>query len=281
MSKLAKAIFLQFGISEADADKYLSSDEAVTKDLKAEDIYTNISDTFKEKFKSDGTLQEMVSKKIGEVLTHRDNEMRKLAKTSGVEITNDEYNNLPKENKSDHLAKLILEKIQQKKGGSSDDKDKEIEKLNAEVLRFKDEVKKYEEEVIPKVKVEAQSQIESFQTEIQIKGIYQNTLGGKLISDESKLYPAVIAQVQAQYDLKMKDGQLAVFKKGTDVQAFNGNKAITLEEVFTTSAKDFIKKQDPPEKKVIKVGEEGAVKPTAGMKKAQEEIERRKAEAGK
>lgn len=280
MTRIAKEVFLKLGISEADADKYLSTDEAVTKDLKVDDITKVIYDKQVDKAKNDGTIQSIVSAKIGEVLSSRDNKIMKEAKAKGVVITDAEYNGLPEKDRTDKLIELVVTKLSEKSGANADDKDKEIARLNKEYTDALDKIKKLEEEELPKAKTEAEKLIESMRLETQVDQIYLNTLKGKLIGDEVTLKPAVMAKVMGEYDIKLKDGKLAVFNKGKDTLAYEGSNPLTVEKVFTKSAEDIklVKAQEPVVKKKIESGNDKTENTPPALKRALSQLEQKKSE---
>ena len=280
MTKIAKEVFLKLGISEADADKYLSTDDAVTKDLKVDDITKVIYDKQVDKAKNDGTIQSIVSAKIGEVLSSRDNKIMKEAKAKGVVITDAEYQGLPEKDRTDKLIELVVTKLSEKSSANADDKDKEIARLNKEFTEAVEKIKKLEEEELPKAKTEAEKLIETMRLETQVDQVYINTLKGKLIGDEVTLKPAVMAKVMGEYDIKLKDGKLAVFNKGKDTLAYEGSNPLSVEKLFTKSAEEIklVKSQDPPPRKTVSTGDDGKDNTPPALKRSQQTLEKKKAE---
>lgn len=278
--KIAKEVFLKLGISEADADKYLSSDDAVTKDLKVDEITKTIFDKQIEKANNDGTISTIVGAKIGEVLGARDNKIMKEAKAKGVVITDAEYQALPQKDRTDKLIELVVTKLAEKTSAGADDKDKEIARLNKEFTEAQEKIKKLEEEELPKAKTEAEKLIESMRLETQVDQLYLNTLKGKLIADEVALKASVMSKVTAEYDIRMKDGKLAVFNKGKETLAYEGSNPLAVEKLLSKSAEELklVKTQDPPPRKEIKTGNDGDEPTPTHLKNAQRVLEKKKAE---
>lgn len=278
--KIAKEVFLKLGISEADAEKYLSSDDAVTKDLKVDEITKTIFDKQIEKANNDGTISTIVGAKIGEVLGARDNKIMKEAKAKGVVITDAEYQALPQKDRTDKLIELVVSKLAEKTSAGADDKDKEIARLNKEFTEAQEKIKKLEEEELPKAKTEAEKLIESMRLETQVDQLYLNTLKGKLIADEVALKASVMSKVTAEYDIRMKDGKLAVFNKGKETLAYEGSNPLSVEKLLSKSAEELklVKTQDPPPRKEIKTGNDGDEPTPTHLKNAQRVLEKKKAE---
>lgn len=278
--KIAKEVFLKLGISEADAEKYLSSDDAVTKDLKVDEITKTIFDKQIEKANNDGTISTIVGAKIGEVLGARDNKIMKEAKAKGVVITDAEYQALPQKDRTDKLIELVVSKLAEKTSAGADDKDKEIARLNKEFTEAQEKIKKLEEEELPKAKTEAEKLIESMRLETQVDQLYLNTLKGKLIADEVALKASVMSKVTSEYDIRMKDGKLAVFNKGKETLAYEGSNPLSVEKLLSKSAEELklVKTQDPPPRKEIKTGNDGNEPTPTHLKNAQRVLEKKKAE---
>jgi len=278
--KIAKEVFLKLGISEADADKYLSSDEAVIKELKVDEITKTIFDKQIEKANNDGTISTIVGAKIGEVLGARDNKIMKEAKAKGVVITDAEYQALPQKDRTDKLIEFVVTKLAEKTSSGADDKDKEIARLNKEFSEAQEKIKKLEEEELPKAKTEAEKLIESMRLETQVDQLYLNTLKGKLIADEVALKASVMSKVTSEYDIRLKDGKLAVFNKGKETLAYEGSNPLSVEKLLSKSAEELklVKTQDPPPRKEIKTGNDGDEPTPTHLKNAQRVLEKKKAE---
>jgi hypothetical protein len=280
--KIAKLLFEKLGFTSEEADKFLSSDEAVTKDLNTDEIYKKTILSVRKKLEDDGTieslLEDKVKGKIAAVLGGRDKVIRQELKDLGIEISDEDYTKLPEKDRTDQLIKLALKKLNEKKASSGDDAQKEMTELRNKLQELADAKKKLEEEELPKAKTEAEKQIAAYRLEQMYQKAYGSTLKGKLIADEDSLFPAIDAQLRATYDIGEKDGKVVLFKKGTTTVAFheNSNKEVKLEDALTTSAAAFIKKQEPtPPKKGIPepgagAGKQGHYRTNAAKEKMKE-----------
>lgn len=253
--KLAENLLLKLGLATDVIQKLLSADENVTKDVKVDEVFLTVQGAVKKKLEDDGTIGDMIDEavknKMGVVFGVRDKLIRKELKARGIDVTDEEYNKLPEKDRTDELIRLGFKKLEEKSGGTSDDKDLEIKKLRDDMQRIVDEKEKLEKEELPRFKKEAEDQIRAFRVQSTFKTAYLETLKGKLIADESKLQPAIEADFFSKYDIGEKDGKQVLFKKGTQTIAFHdsSNKEVTLAEALNKSAEAFIKKQDPPNNK--------------------------------
>lgn len=272
-------VFLKLGLSKADAEKLLSADENVTKDLKVDEIVLSVVNTQKKKFEEDGTMDEYSKKKVDQVLSSRNRHIKRVAEEFGIEVTNKEIDELPSDSKTDDLIKMVIQRFKDKKApANNDEKDKEIEKLNAEILQYKDKVKKFEEEEIPKLKSQAQEQIEANTLELSIRSKFSKINNGKLVADEDVLYPGIKSQLHSKYDIRIKDGKEVVYEKGTDKVAYKDSKAVTVDAILEELSEPIRKKQEQPEKKRIpEGGGDGNKISTPGLKDAQQKLEEMKA----
>ena len=276
MTKIAKEAFIKLGLSEQDADKLLSTDESVTKDLKVDVMVQEVEAGMKKKFEDDGTMETYASSKVGKILSARDQNMMRVARERGIEITNDEYKALPEKDRTDALVKLIGDKFAEKikSKGTPDDKDKEIEKLNAELLQTKDKVKQLEEVEIPKVKTENEKQLEAFKFNSHLTAEFSRVNAGKLLTKEDVVLPAVRQMFDSKYDYRFKDGQYELLEKGTDKVVYKDAKKVTLDMALDeiSVSLDIRKKQEEPEKK--KIEDKGQKKvSTPGFSRGQKAIE--------
>lgn len=280
MTKIAREALIKLGVSEADADKILSTDEAVTKDLKVETFVSTITENLKTKFKEDGSMDEMVNEKIGRVLSSRDRIIMNAAKEYGVEVTKQEYEALPTKDRTDELNKLILKKFNDKKAPTgNEEKDKEIERLNNEVLNFKTRVKQLEDEELPKAKTEAEKRIEEFEFQSTLKSEFSRINAGKLVAPEKVVLPGVMAEFNSKYDRKTENGEIVLLEKGTQKVAYVDSKKVTLEMALEqiSVGLDIRKKQEPPSKERTEDPAEKKVS-TPGMTRAQKALAEMEAE---
>jgi len=280
MTKIAKEALIKLGISEADADKMLSTDEAVIKDLKVETFVENITSSLKTKFEGDGTMAEFAKGKIGAILAARDQNIMKAAREHGIEISTDEYKALPEKDRTDELNKLILKKFNDKKAPTGDDdKTKEIERLNKDIVSFKEKVKELEETVIPGIKSESENKLTQFEITTNLRSEFSRINNGKLVAPEKVVLPGVEQEFYSKYDVKKEEGKIVLYEKGKSVKAYKDAKEITIADALEeiTVGLDLRKKQDPPKKDPIADPGEKKVT-TPGAKKAMAEIEKMEAE---
>lgn len=278
--KLAENLLLKLGLATDVVQKLLSSDENVTKDVKIDEVFLSVQRTVKKKLEDDGTINDLVEEgvknKLGPILGVRDKNIRKELKARGIDITDEEYNKLPEKERTDELIRLALKRVEEKKGGNADEKDKEILQLRNDLQKLADEKEKLEKEELPKLQKEADEKINSFKRSATFNTSYFENLKGKLISDEAALKPAVEADFFSKYDLGEKDGKTVLYKKGTQTIAFhdNSNKEITLVDALNASAAPFLKKQDPPgdKKRIIEPNPDGKV--NSRTAKIQQNLER-------
>lgn len=271
----AKEVFKSLGLEDADIEKLLSSDEKIEVDDKA--IVASIIETQKTIMEGDGTFEAIRSQVRGESLTVRDNRLRAEAKKRGVEVTQAEYDALPKANRSDALSELILKRIEEKlKTPSSDpEKDKEIERLQAALSEKEGKIKEYEEVIVPGAQTEAENKIAQFRKEAALRSTFQKVNAGKLVADENILWPGIQAKFNDLYDTIEENGVIVPVKKGTTNKEFKDGKAVGLEHVFDQLSADIRKKSDPvPPRKIPEPGQNDKPLP-AGLNRAQKLKEQR------
>jgi hypothetical protein len=259
----------------------LSTDEAVTKDLKVETFVETVTSTLKTKFEGDGTFADFAKGKVGAILAARDQNIIKAAREHGVDISNEEYKALPEKDRTDELNKLVLKRLAEKKAPTGDDdKTKEIERLNKDIVSFKEKVKELEETVIPGIKSESENKLTQFEITTNLRSEFSRINNGKLVAPEKVVLPGVEQEFYSKYDVKKEDGKIVLYEKGKSVKAYKDSKEVTmdmaLEEI--TVGLDLRKKQDPPKKDPIQDPGNKKDPSTIHQKRVLESIERKKAE---
>lgn len=271
-------IFKSLGVEDSEIEKLMSDDEKVVVDPKL--VTDSVIATQKEVFESDGTFAAIKSDAKGEALTSRDNRYRAALKAQGVEITQAEYDALPKAERSDRLTELGIKKLAEKLKATSTDveKDKEIERLHAENLKWQTDYKKVLEEDLPAAKTEAEQRIASFKKEQAIRSTFSKVNAGKLIANEDILWPGIASKFNEAYDTIEDNGQIFPVKKGTTIKLHKDSKPVTLDSLMEELSADVRKKSEPVNPRRIEEPNVDKSKIPVNSQKSKELAEKRLAE---
>lgn len=235
MNEKVKALLSGLGVpAQTLADL---QDEEKIKDLDVAEVKKATLSNLKDVFRNDSDFKGEIERGLrASILTSKE---KKLMDRFGyLGITEEELSVLPDKNKFDGLIDLLGKKAEAFKGtGGDDEKSKEqIRSLNEQILKFKNEIKRYDEEVIPELK----NTVANERKAMKLEGVLRKELGGhKLIIDSDFAYQSVKAQIDNQFDLRMDDaGKVGVFQKGTDNEAFIENQRVSLEELVKKTVTD-------------------------------------------
>lgn len=276
--KEIKEILKSLGTEDSEIEKLMSDDDKVTVDTKV--ITDGITATLKTVMENDGTIDTIKSEVRGEALAARDQRYRTSLKAQGVEITQAEYDALPKADRSDKLTELGVKRLAEKlKAPSSDpEKDKEIERLNAENLKWQTDYKKVLEEDLPAANSAAEKRITEFKKDNAIRSTFSRVNAGKLIASEDILWPGIASKFNEAYDTIEDNGQIFPVKKGTTIKLHKDSKPVSLDSLMEELSADVRKKsEDVVKRRIPEPGDKPATV-SAGAKRAQDLREKREAE---
>lgn len=201
---------------------------------------------------------------------------RDLKKTFG--LTSEEI----KDKKIDEILDLVKTK-------TTTNSNKDVQKLQEELITLNNKVKEYEEEIIPNVKKEV---------EVTRKNIFiENALNKKITARELRVaydaaYPSLMANLNSQFDLDIDDKQnIHLLQKGSNLKALKQDKSgeLTIDEFIDTKFKEwkFIKESNADDgagagtgagkqRVVVDTGNGEEKKGLAGANKAVEALENAK-----
>lgn len=154
----------------------------------------------------------------GEVLSSKE---RYLMKASNGMLTQAEIDALPKQDRFNKVVDLLVTKLSSSKP-VSDDKDKEIERLNKLVQERENELRTVREEELPKAQRQAQEVAANFHLRESILKAVQAT-GKKTVLPVDKTVDLLYADALSAYDLKWDETSKApkVLQKGKDLLAYS------------------------------------------------------------
>lgn len=274
----AKEILKALGVEDSEIEKILSADDKVVVDDAA--VVAGIINTQKEVMESDGTFSTIKSDARGEALSARDTKYRAFLKSHGVEVTQAEYDAFPKAERSDKLTELGMKRLAEKlKAPSSDpEKDKEIERLNNEVLTRDNKLKEYDEVVIPAANKKSDEAIAHFKKDNAIRSTFSRVNAGKLIASEDILWPGIASKFNEAYDTIEDNGQIFPVKKGTTIKLHKDSKPVSLDSLMEELSADVRKKSEPVNPRRIQEPGDKPATVSAGAKRAEDLIAQREAE---
>jgi len=233
-----KKLLTKFGIAE-EVITTLASTEG---EVKVDDIYKAAREGIAEALKNDDAfITPIKAAARGEVLSSKEN---KLMKQFGV--TKEEYEALPQQTKFDSLIELCGTKA--KPTGTPEEVKAEIEKLRANLAAKDEKIKKLEEEEIPAIKSQAEQAREQIKREQLLQKSLKTAIADrKLIVSEEAAFAVINGEALSKYDVKIENGSPVLYKKGTDLKAFDdNNKQITVEGLFslTLEAHNLVQKSN-------------------------------------
>jgi hypothetical protein len=213
---------------DAETIKLLSSDEG---EVKVDDIYKSTRDGIAEALKNDDAFITPIKAEVrGQVLSSKE---RKLMKQFGV--SQEEYDALPQQTKFDSLIDLCGQK--QKTTGTSEEVKAEIDKLRQKLVEKEDRIKKLVDEEIPAIKSQVELEREANRRQALLQKSLKTAIGDrKLLVSEDAAFAVINSDALSKYDVKIEEGQAVLYKKGTDLKAFDdNNKQLTVEGLFTST----------------------------------------------
>lgn len=148
-------------------------------------------------------------------------------------ITKDEYNALggtdakPSE-KFDLLQDLAFTRIREAASKGTLKGDEEVKRLTDLVNQLNEKVSDYETNVLPSKEKEKEAFIEAFHVDRDFGAI---VTAHELVVKPEFITPAIRSQLAEKYDLKRVDGSLVLKQKGTDLDAFDGTRKLTPQDV--------------------------------------------------
>jgi|GEM_PF-4103519 len=178
-----------------------------------------------------GPIREAVR---GQVLGAKQNKLLQAFESFGV--TKAEFDSLPDKTKFDDLIALCASRASEKT--SKGDNKEEIIRLNRELAAEKEAKKKLEEETIPALQSqnESERQVERVHSEIR-KQFDKNA--ERLIGEPDLLFPAIQARMSEHYDYRLDGGKIQVLKKGADTPAYDStNKVVEFESLLEITLKE-------------------------------------------
>lgn len=281
MKDLLIALLTALGASDETLEIVKGDDEAKIKALKAEDVGKEISDAIKEVLQEDEDfLKPIKSDTIRGVLAKREQELLNEFKTY---LTKEEVSALPEKNRYDAAVKLLAKKVKEKakEGTTPDDKDKEIDRLNAELEKRDGVIKEYEEVKLPGAIKEMEGKMTQKEIDIYLRNSFSE-IGEDLVAKPSGLYPAAHAAMTAKYDFKKEDdGSVTLLEKGKTTKARNGTKEIAVKEAFRNLSEEngWLKKSLPvPDRKPVPDGGPDKKLNLSGKEKFEEALKEKEAQ---
>lgn len=203
-------------------------------------------------------------------------------------VSQEEYEALPQSTKFDSLIELCGNKA--KPTGTPDDVKAEIAKLRSTIVEKDERIKKLTEEEIPAIKSTVERERAEVQRQLALQKTLKQSLGDKkLLVSEEAAFAVLNAELGQKYDIKHVNGELVVYVKGTELEAFDENsRKVTVQSAYasTLEAHNLIQKSNgnpnppaPPTPPKHHEEKAGVVVPV-GLRAAQEAAEKRKAAAG-
>jgi len=254
MEELLKALLKQLGVETVKLEDL--TDPEKVKLIKVEDIVSEVNGNMREVLEADDSFTEPLKSAVrGEIFGKR---QAMIIRLFSDHLTKEEVDALPERDRFDKSLELLQKKIKSKTASSGDDKDKEIERLNSDLLRSVDELKKVREEEIPQIKTEYEKAQSNRELRVNLRTAFDKITSGKLIGDADLLYPGVISKLESLYDVANESGSIILLEKGKTTKAFKNSKPVLLSDAITEIAEPAFKKQDPiPPRKLTEGTPEG------------------------
>lgn len=244
----ATAILKALGLEDNEIEAFKDDAKAEALDVAA--IAKNVVEIQREIAEQDEAFTAPIrSAERGAILTKR---LDLLKKEYAGYITDDEINKLPERSRFDDALRLAKKNMEAKlKAGSGGDPElqKEIEKLNAQISERDEQLKKLRDEEIPAIENKWQSQLQARERDLTLRQMFDKTTAGQLVVNGDLLWPAIKAQLEGKYDVKIENGEAVIYEKGKATKVFKNSKPVKLEDVIREEgdAQGIFKKQpDPP-----------------------------------
>lgn len=203
-------------------------DEEKSKTLKVDDLYGELNTRIKTALENDSDFADTIHGKVrAEVLTSKERKIMKLFPKATKEV----IEALPANRRFDALLEYVQENYVEAAagGGTADDKDKEILRLNSELKLKDDAIKEYEEVKLPSAKQSANDAIDGYRA----NDILRNKLAKKkLVVSVDVAYPSVAQKLAERWDAKLNESKndLTLFQKGKNLKAIKDTKEVVLDE---------------------------------------------------
>lgn len=226
MKDKLKQLLKKLGLTTEQINDVIADEPKYTPN----DLADTIQQSLKEVLENDEDFTRTIHSKVrGEVLTSKE---KKIMKLWG--ITKEEYDALPKETKFDSLLELAAKKKAEADGGgkNDDEKDKEIARLNGEIVTYKDKVRKLEEEDIPGIRNSVEADKKMGRIERKLMRMYNGSdPKRKLVVDGELGVEMIMRKLQDRFDLDIDPGtdKVTLYKKGTKLKATEDNKMLDFE----------------------------------------------------
>jgi len=272
MSKVTE-LLKKLGLEE----EVITSLTAENSDADVAEVYSSLRESFGEALKNDEAFVAPIKAAVrGEVLSSKE---RKMMKQFGV--TQEEYDALPDKTKFDSLIALCGEKA--KPQGTSDEVKAEIEKLRGTLAEKDERIKKLTEEEIPQIKSQIERERQEVQRQQKFSDVFAKATEGKKLIVQDSIARTVVNTAAAQnYDLKLEEGEIVVYKKGTDLKAYDeNNRPLTAQKIVESVLEEnqLIRKSnaggdggDPPPQPHRRTVEMNGKRQPPGLAKLKEQV---------
>jgi hypothetical protein len=287
--EILTALLIRLGVEKTKLAPFEGTDIEAMKKVEVEDLAVEVYEAQKTILENDSVwVEENQSKIAAAVLGGRENELGRLLKSVGVEITKAEKEKLPKEKYFDSYMALGIEKLNaKKKADPSNDVElqKEIERVSGILAEREEEIRKLNEEVIPNKDAEFETKWKQKELSAKSKSVLE-AKKELLISKTPAYLKTMEAEFDQSFDIDVDDkGEITVLVKGKKVKALTNGKPKSIDEAWTevlTKNEAFKKQEGKPDKPTVRVtgqtqDDDKKVVPPH-LKKAQEDNARRKAE---
>lgn len=211
------------------------------------------ADTLPEDFDMDKSVKEFKSKQ-GDLLKNDPDFINPIKKEiRGKELATAENKlkrvfGLTPEEMEDKKYEEILEIAKSKGSAKPADTSEEMERLQAELLTANNRVKEFEDVILPEAKAAAQNEINSYFKSNKIKDLVSSH---SLIIDANAILPAVLSDLDANYNITLGDDKSLVVKTKDGTDPLNADKTakVTLEQIIQSKLEAFnaIKKSNAGE----------------------------------
>lgn len=250
------------------------------KDVNIDELEGKVKENYKNMLRNDASFIDPLNVEItGKVKGTLETKMSRM-----FGISSDELEAMEKNKRVDGILEKMKTLIEEKKSlGNSDDKDKEIEKLNAKLLKYQNEVKKIREEEIPAIEGKYKGEMKAS----RINSIIDDEIvKHKIIVGKNIASLAIREKIGSVADLDLDEsGSVILKQKGKDLKLYVDNKEASvgqLVEKYLTE-ENLVQKKNATEEKIIKTEKvnENSVTLTPGAEKAAQRNAELKAKIGK
>lgn len=286
--EILTALLIRLGVEKTKLAPFEGTDVEAMKKVEVDDLAVEVYEAQKTILENDSVwVEENQSKIAAAVLGGRENELGRLLKSVGVEITKAEKEKLPKEKYFDSYMALGIEKLNaKKKADTSNDSElqKEIERVSGILAEREEELRKLNEEVIPGKDAEFETKWKQKELSAKSKSVLE-AKKELLISKTPAYLKTMEAEFDQSFDIDVDDkGEITVLVKGKKVKALTNGKPKSIDEAWTEvlTKNEAFKKQEPaPAKPQVRIPGQADPDPKAKkdphLEKAKRDAEEKRA----